>query len=415
MYGISNSGYPGACANTLIIPVIEDTDPSMLITLPFRGDLQIGTTFPFSIEEAIQAADRHIYIEGRPPNPLAFIEDWINILRWEVNNLWKVDVANSQYERNLNMALTHEHYKRSGELLAEGIAVLFLEKRLRVSRQRFFFYRGAGARPDYVVSLKARHRRALLLQHNKIGIEVRSRTAACRNIPAPDRKDIRAKKTIAGLGGVLAVYCYYGTGRHRDGISRTRIQLADPPSDRNINVHDYDEAATVIHHYLSITSQLGLWDHRDHLIRAAKEAHARKIYRTPLRVHDSQRVERCVSHKWMQQSYQGREFNELLYLAGENIIDLETKQVIQREIRHRLDAGDYGTLTFRGLNDVALQHIENCRWEELLDFHDSAAKSFEVDRWVRNDGLYRFQTPIRPDSEESQDLMSQLNGFLQGN
>ena len=393
----------------MALPVTEDQNTAMAVTLPFRAQLQIGTAFSTTLDQAIQAADRHVYVHGQPRNPLSFVEDWINLLRWEVNNLWEVQAAQSCYQRNRGRNLTHEHYKRSGEILAEGVAIAFLEDRLRVPRQRFFFVNGSDARPDFVVKLKARHRTALLLNRMRFMLEVRSRSGM-RNLTAADRSELANKKTAMGAAGVLAVYCCYGAGSHRDGTSRTRIHLADPPGDETREVSDADVSGTTIHHYLRITSQLGLWRHRDHLLRVAQAREDTKVRFPKLESHF---IEFGVGRPEDGQTYRGREFNDLLELASSEPKTLAERDATRERIRRRVNAGEFGAMVFRGLNEDVLRMIEDSDWLRLADYRDPATTEHSVDRWIRTDGLFRSEVAIGADSALARDLIKALGPALQ--
>lgn len=409
MYSITNHNYPGNCGAKLVLPVVEDTAKAMAVKLPFRADLKIGTPFAVAIDEAIQAADRHVYVQGHPPNPLKFVEEWINLLRWEVNNLWEIRPAESCYLWHSGLNLTHEHYKRSGEIIAEGIAIAFLESRLKVPRQRFFFINGAGARPDFIVKLKARHRTALLHNRLRFMVEVRSRQSMC-NLSADDHSKLAAKKAVCGMAGVLAVYCCYGPGKHRNGNSRTRIHLADPPGDDPQPASDAEIAEIAIHHYLRITSQIGLWRHRDHLLRAAE---ARGIAAARFKQPAESDIRLGVVRSERAQAFRGREFNDLLAMASDMPRSVAERDETRRRIRRRVEAGELGSMVFRGLNEKTLQLIEASDWEGLSNYNDAGATEYSVGRWVRSDGVLRSEEQIEPNSNVAREIITSLGSVLQ--
>lgn len=408
MYAITNSKYPGNCGVPLSLPVVEDGHPASAVTVPFRAQLQIGRPFSVTLDQAIQAADRHVYVQGQPPNPVAFVEDWINLLRWEVSTLWEVRAADSSYLRDVGRNLTHEHYKRSGEVLAEGLAIVFLEERLGIPRQRFFFVNGSGLRPDFVVKLKPRHCRALLHNRLRFMLEVRSRSNM-RSLSARDRRELAGKKTLRRAAGVLAVYACYGDGRHRDGTARTRLHLADPPGDEGREASDGEVSEIVIHHYLRITSQLGLWHHRDHLLRAAKniDGELQNFSRS-----NQQTIPSIVRRKAGNQTYQGREFNELIALASHSPATAAEHDSIRERIKRRVSAGEFGGMVFRGLNETVLRFIEESSWLKLAEYQDADAKEFKVDHWIRSDGVFRSEVAIESGSDLAKDLVESLRPFL---
>ena len=420
-YTITNTGYPGQCAANLTIPVIEEADAALAVQLGFRPQLQIGTPFSFTLDEAIQCADRHIYVHGRPPNPLPFVQDWINLLRWEVSNLWRVDAAQSRFARDCDTmpptrSLTAEHYKRSGEILAEGVATLFLERRLHVARQRFFFFEGADARPDFIVSLKARHRRALLLNRRRFMFEVRSRNAdeGMRNLAQRDKDDLEKKKVQArhlnGVAGVLAIYNCYGMKAHRDGTSQTRIHLADPAEFDAPDADDIDVASIAIHHFILMTSQVGLWDHRDHLQRAVTSFTEGRIPRETMVLRG---IERGIERPFLGRSYRGRDFNSLIEFAFKTPRSLSERDQNRRTVRAQVAAGDFGLYTFRGLDTQVLSLIENSQWSELADFAQESQPGYKPEEWLRSDGLYCHQFQIQAGTTEADEVRSQLQTIIQ--
>lgn len=408
MYSISNNGYPGNCEAQISLPVIEDGHGSMAVTLPFRGQLRIGENFSFTMDQAIQAADRHLYIHGKPDNPLAFVEDWINLLRWEVNNLWSIDVPNSHYERNTTRNLTHEHYKRSGEILAEGIAIAFLEETLGVPRQSFYFISGSDARPDFVIQPASSQRMALAYAGSSFFLEVRSRSGrSMRNLHDKDREDLTKKKSaVTGIAGVLAVYCMYGQGKHKDDTARSRIHLADPPVDEASKLSEVDTAAVAISHYLRLTSQLGLWDHRDHLLRAAEVARKGSMPTAKMNITG---ILPTVKRLYEDAIYRGRMFSDLQWLAAQQPTTLDEKTRISEKVSKRIKAGDLGSLVFRGINVEVIELIEQARYLELAKYCDpKRTKQHKVDLWVRSDGLYRYENPVIPGTNEANDLIDNL-------
>lgn len=412
-YAITNSSYPGWCGDTISIPLT--TDVSRPLSAGLGAALQPSTPLNFVFDEAIQAADRHVYVEGTPPNSLAFVEDWINLLRWEISNLWTIDTVNSRYTRNRSIPLTHEHYKRSGEILAEGIAILLLERRLGIPRQRIFFYNGADARPDFVAHLKPRHNRALVYRGHKLALEVRSRKSQV-GLNASDIVSLDKKKD--GFAGVLAVYCFYGEHQHRDATSHTRIHLADPSGDDIAEVSDLEKSEIVIHHYLRITSQLGLWEHRDHLLAAAEAASSGIVYHDRMEQRVAPRISRGITRRKKGREFLGREFNTLLEYAHTKPSSLEQKKEIRREAQLRIQLRDFGTTIFRGLAFDVVRLIETSDWEALFnwngfDANQESETDFVVNDWARSDGLCRDQLRVEPDSQAADDVKTQLRLILE--
>ena len=221
-----------------------------------------------------------MYISRRPANPIQVVEDWINIQRWETQHFWEVGPHSCRLYQNQQTQVTSEHRLRSGELLAEGLAILFLEKRLKWGRQNFFFYEGAGARPDFIFNLSPNRRFGVAWQRRRYGLEARLAQTQL-NLWAQDITDLTAKKAApiptTPISGVIAIYCFYGRGNHSDQNTTpcTRLHLADP-EEEGAPMTDDEIAEIIIHHYLGATSRAGLWGYRDRLRKLAKTLQRRK-------------------------------------------------------------------------------------------------------------------------------------------
>jgi len=130
--------WPGPHAAIFVFPVTESGKKPLIGNI--APTMQIGTPFHCTIETALQAADRYMYIKGRPFNPIQIVDEWTSILRWEVSNYWSVDPNAHQLNTANTLSVTPEHRLRSGEVMAYGISILLLEDRLKLGRQNFFFY-----------------------------------------------------------------------------------------------------------------------------------------------------------------------------------------------------------------------------------------------------------------------------------
>ncbi|MFW6107646.1 MAG: hypothetical protein ACOC70_00465, partial [bacterium] len=183
-YGIANDGYPGPCADPLTVPVTAETGHGLGLSAELAEALKPGHPFEFCLEDAIQCAERSMVPFGQRPNTGAdavrVVEEWLNLQRWQIRNLWTVDAAAGALARNEELGLPHEQYRRSAEILAEGVALLLLETRLHIPRKRFFFAPGGGPRPDFLGALKRHHRRGLAWKGKYLALEVRARKSQAR-------------------------------------------------------------------------------------------------------------------------------------------------------------------------------------------------------------------------------------------
>ena len=98
-YAVVVQNYPGPFATQIKIPVVDDKN--LKLKPEVRADAQIGTDFEFSLEDALNAAARHLFIRDAAgknhDNPEEVVEDWLNLLRWEVQTFWTVKPADHWY------------------------------------------------------------------------------------------------------------------------------------------------------------------------------------------------------------------------------------------------------------------------------------------------------------------------------
>lgn len=388
------------------IPVTEDDNDNLKLTSVLRSELKPGVDFSFFIEEAIRSNDRYYCIMGRQQNPVELVEAEISDLRNSIQRLWHFDSTKRVIDRT-QLNLTSEHYKRSGELLAQGLALVFIEKRLNIPRQRFFFYEGTKARPDFIGRVKRYHKRALLLEGRRFAIEARLRNSK-PNIYGDDRAKILDKKkgmtkTAAGLASAIGVYLFYGDGYFsRKKRPHTRLHICDPQWGGG-EYEESDLALTTIHHYLRATSRVGLWDHRDHLISAAKAPSLQKVANS---ISMPQKIMRGEIETFNGHKYRGRWFHGLIEDRFKKPETLQERNAIKSTIRQRIENEDYGYRTFYGIRESVLSMIENCSWQEIFNFMDDSTS--EERTFISSDGFVRHLAPIDPYSKESLDLRKSL-------
>ena len=328
-FTITIPGYSTWAQAVLSIAVIEDQNLSL--NPQFQQLYQPGTAFEFRCDHAIQSADRHLFIRGRPPKPLKVVEAWLHLLRWEFSTFWAVDQGTNTIDSR-GAAFSSEHPTRAGEMFAEGLAVLLMEKRLRLPRSKLFFYSSPTARPDFLFTPSRRIKRALLLGDRRaFGLEARLR-AGWASIRKEDHAGLAAKKQGGRFSGVLAVYLGYGPPSLINGTSRTRLILGDPERDAP-ELTEADARAVVLGHYYRACQRLGLWEFCDHLEAAIGREGEQPLDRQPNIDAIPGRVSFAGSH------YRGSFLSELL-------TDVQDETVDEAEVVARLATGNLGAIVF---------------------------------------------------------------------
>ena len=399
-YSVLNASYPGHLTGPVQWPVSTDVNASIAITGALATQLQIGRPYDKSIEAAIQACDRHVYVHGKPENPMMFVQDFLNLLRWEVQQLWAVDPLTRTLTRSTSYHLTHEHHMRSGELLAEGLALEFLRERLSIRRQRFYFYQASDARPDFLVTVPRRAHLAVINAGRKWGLEVRLRKCA----PSLDKDEVAAltrKKSNRHFDRVIAIYVMYGTTKHRNGNASTRLHVVDPEEADSAPASEMDFQLAAIQHYIRLTSQIGLWEYRDHLRSAVNAFMSERLHGLPRLSIATGQVRTGIRRTINGQNYRGREFNEFLALTSGPMTP--TSRAVARS---RIEAGDFGSTVFRGLHELVLHAIAENDWAALSDFErPEITIDFEHER---GDGLGERTIIIDAKSPEAELIRNAL-------
>jgi hypothetical protein len=339
--------------------------------LPLAGALAASLTAPvphfsFRMSEAIRAVERHVFVEGLPANPIALVEGFVAAFTWEFDNYWTVDIPQNAYYPQVapGVFLTIEHVARAGELIAEGIALLFLERRLGVSRANCSFIAPSGNRPrlDYAFTPIHGTRLSVLCPgFPRLQLEVRSRKQMT-SLTKRDRTRLLKKKKGHSAGQTLAIYCSYGAPS--TGYGGAHLILADPPGDDRI-VSEEEAVPTILANYERITSRLGLWQQNAILRR---EIRARRLGVTlPRASYDelnAPRLRLAVRETMDGKLYRGREFSDALTRAEQD--PASAARLYQRAS----EMGDLGNVTFHGLNVEALELVEAGEWGRLARFID---------------------------------------------
>ncbi len=418
-YEIDNVQYPSGFFNNLSIPVTEETLRACTLTPLLRSQLNPGTDFVFTMDDAISTAERHMFIldpnaTSLQLNPVKLVQDWVNLVRWEVSTFWNTypgtpdEIAHTD---NVHVHYTHEHPKRSGEVLAEGLALLFLQDRMNIPPQCFWFYKGGKARPDFIFDTTFRGA-GVMWNGSQFGVEARCRKSQA-NLYDIDEKDLHKKKVNnPQLSAVLGVYFFYGRGSHPRNLEpMTRIHLADPQQE-GLPLTNTQRAWVIINHYLGATSRIGMWEHRDHLATCLHQA-AHGVYPDQRMNLDDRRIQRTVPQPGREpgdrHDFRGRHFNSLLAAASVSPKSQDETKIIRKTIQLRLNSGDLGQHVFRGIRRDVLSLIENCQWGELENYRDPDAGGHSPGEAITADGYLVQQSPITDrSSEEARDVIKQL-------
>jgi hypothetical protein len=352
--------------------------------------------FRFRMMEAIRAVERHVFVEGLSDNPIPLVESAVAAFTWEFDTFWTVDALRDAYYPKMKaLSLTIEHVARSGELIAEGIALQFLEQRLGVSRALCRFIAPNGNKPRLDYEFTPIHGTILSTCYPglpKMQVEVRSRKETDR-LKSKDRTRLTKKKKGKPKGHTLAIYCCYGEPTTKFS---PQIILADPDGPPDIATEEDASDAALIN-YERITGRIGLWYHNA-LIRS--EIRTRRIdVVLPSQLYEQQIAPPrppLSSRSSGGRRYRGRDFSDRILEAE---LGIESAQAALL----RIDRGDLGVLTFHGLNSVALERIEEGDWHGLTRFLDD---SHSEDAVITGDGVYRKTARVVAGSPEADEILN---------
>ncbi len=343
--------------------------------------------FRFRLEDVIMASDRYLHISnGRTvstPPPTQVLNNWLDMLRWEASHFWDVTSNGNVLIPRNTLAVTHEHRRRAAELLGCGISLLFSEQRLGVPRQQFYFFNHHASRPDFIFNLNRNFRSGVVFNQYQYGIESRMRKSQPR-LNSSDHESLDKKKIAsAHMAGIIAIYCFYGSGTHRNNAKKTRIHLADPPGDgQEISIEE--NAMINLIHYAGVCSRIGLWGPLETIL-------------TKLPV---------VGYK----SY--RKLEELLLPREKGVFDSESNaphrevepirleessylsSISSEQLEDERDTSSESSRNMKwGLNNKVLKFIETEDWPALAQFKDPESNVFEPlreNRYVTSDGVIRI-------------------------
>lgn len=320
--------------------------------------------FGFRMQDAIRAIERHVFVAGMQQNPIILVESFVAAFTWEFDTYWIVDVPQNAYYPRIGrgLSLTIEHVARAGELIAEGIALLFIEQRLGISRANCSFIAPVGIKPrlDYAFTPVRGTRLAVLCPgFPRLQLEVRSRKEMSE-LRARDLKQLLAKKKSQPKGQTLAIYCSYGEPTTK--YAGCHLILADPITDET-PVDDEEAVPGVIANYERITARIGLWYHNALLRQEMRSRGIAAGLNAP--IYDEANPPRppLVARDYGSSRYRGRFISDALERSA---MGQEAASVLYE----KTSAGDFGLVTFHGLNLTVLTAIEERNWKGLARFLD---------------------------------------------
>ena len=166
-----------------------------------------------------------------------------------------------------------------------------------------------------------------------------------------------------------------------------------------------EEAASGGVHYLGVTSRLGAWPYRDLLVSVAEEARHGRLPVGPFpRQSHLGLAERCYKER----NYIGRYFSSLVAHASRQPKTIEERNSNDQTVLAMVRAGDWGTVSFRGLDSTVLRHIQEAAWDDLLAYcHET--RSEELGRSFTSDGVMCETHKVNVgDTDEIADITTQL-------
>jgi hypothetical protein len=368
----------------------------------FAG-LHPPTPFAFRLQDVVVAASRFLFVRSVPSAlPTNMVQEWQAILAWEIEHFWDVNVAASSFESTYAAAgiFTTEHSTRSGEHLAAGIALLYVDQLPWMTVAACEFFPGSGARPDFVLPIN--------LANNKlVGLEARCRAYVASLDQKTEVESIEAKKEHPEFDEMLAVYFHYGQPLARTSSvtkhkSRTRLLVLDPRGEGRMQP-EARRRLTILTNYLRICSEVGLRFYPDR-IRAAMDAVELSV---PLPGPSEREfvLHRPTYHPQVERfgdsNYVGRHFSTALAAAA-GLRETQRRELLQTE-----GLGSYG---FVGINSEVLRVINDGDWDALFGFRDRLAHSDAAGpATILSDGYCTHWRPITdPESREASDVRSSM-------
>jgi len=331
-----------------------------------------------SLETVVQYASRYLFVNpggGASPST-RFARDWKEILRWEIEKFWIVDLSTTAPKIGTRFesakAYSAEHGKRSGEYMAYGFALAFIDRLLRIHPQRVLFFAASEARADF-------HLPIILPDGKRAGLEARSR-GYFREPGADDVAAIWGKKSPSKVGVIrpgrgLVVYLLHGLGttKSRDygTQNQTQLFLVDPIDDSGA-ASEMDAEVAAVRNYLQLTQRIGL----HHYSEILEGALTNWEFRGDLRANRSP-YEPDFTMRMPGVHPDSREYGGVRFI-GRVFSSLLAEGITKERAIARMASGDYGFYSFEGLAVSVLRLIALQRWAELASYshyHDHPAET----------------------------------------
>jgi hypothetical protein len=320
-----------------------------------------------SLETVVQYASRYVYVNsgsGAVPST-RFARDWKEILRWEVDRFWAVDLSGADPKIETlfqaKKSFSQEHGQRSGEHLAYGFALAFIDRLLNIHPQRVLFFAASGARADF-------HLPIILPDGSRAGLEARSR-GYVREPKAEDITAIKAKKApakgaVAHPGRGLVVYFLHGAkitkSKGYGPQNQTQLFLVDPVGDAGA-YSDLETQVTAVRNYLQLTERIGLHVYTQILQSALKSHKENGELRAQPQPYEPDFGRPSPTHP-IRREFGGRMF------VGRFFSSLVAEGITPEQARARMAGGDYGTYSFEGLAIDVLRLIALHDWAGLAAY-----------------------------------------------
>jgi len=321
-----------------------------------------------SLETVVQYASRYVYVNsasGVAPSK-RFVWDWKEILRWEIEKYWSVDLTSADPKIETlfqeKKAFSSEHGKRSGEYMAYGFALAFIDRLLRIHPQRVLFFAASGSRADF-------HLPIILPGGSRAGLEARSR-GYLREPSTKDRTAIAGKKAPAvgapaHPGRGLVVYFLHGTdvvdGTDYGPQNETQLFLVDPADDAGV-ASELETQVAAVTNYLQLTERIGLHVYSKILQSALRTYEAFGELRADGDPYEPDFTHASPGAHPIRREYGGRWF------VGRYFSSLVAEGITREQARLRMASGDYGTYSFEGLAIAVLRLIAVHDWSGLAAY-----------------------------------------------
>jgi len=275
-----------------------------------------------------------------------------------------------------------EETKKVAELFAYGLAIDYARQSLNIPVERFFFFDGSGARADFRAKVgcnelleSGANVTALPLGGTVFNLEVKGYTGweSFRADSESGRTllyQVYKKANAAKRGSFAAlIACLAGVSDAQLPSKGCRVVVADPGLP--LTLSEDDRSARILQELLRDTMRIGLWPTAWHILEWLKALGGGEFTRS----HESAQrslssfagttQHTTLSRNYGGQVYQGREFNEAIYLMGARGRRGMTRTEAEARVRNR----DLGWFWFAGIDQRLIRAIPQHDRDALLNYH----------------------------------------------